>query len=86
MSIWSSFVLYVRSHEFKVNLLLFWSLYRLIFVLETIPVSLIMLWWLIFEEKPIQFQWEFWVQVLAILLQLPLLIMPMGIVFCSPGT
>ena len=44
-------------------------LYRLVFDLETIGVSEIIMWWLIFEKKSFQFWREIWIQVLVMLLQ-----------------
>ena len=53
MSILSLFVKFwwVSTHEFKANFLNFWCLYHLIFDVETIGVSLIILWWLLFYKK-----------------------------------
>ena len=42
----------------------------LVFYLETIGVSWIMIWWIAFEKKQFKFWWEIWIQVVVILLQL----------------
>ena len=54
MSIWTSFVKIwmVSNYEFNATFLTFWGSYRLIFDLETIEVSWMILQWLIFEKKP----------------------------------
>ena len=60
----------VSNCEFNANFLTFLSLYHLFFALETIGVSEITIWWLIFEKKPFQFWREIWIWVVVILLQL----------------
>ena len=45
-------------------------LVNMVFDLETIEVSYITLWLLMFEKKSFQFWREIWIQVLIILLQL----------------
>ena len=42
----------------------------MVFYQEIISVCWIMIWWLIFEKKTIQFRREIWIQVVVILLQL----------------
>ena len=59
------------SCKFKVNLLIFLVFfYYLLFDLETIGISYIIIWWLIFWKKTNQFWQEIWIQILIILLQL----------------
>ena len=52
MSIWTLFV--KLFNLCKANLLFFWCLYRFVFHLETIGVSLIIIWWQFFEKRPFQ--------------------------------
>ena len=61
----------VSNCEFNANYLSFLGLYHLLFALETIAVSLNIIWWLIFEKKP----WEIWIWVVVILLQLYLIVL-----------
>ena len=73
MSTWTSFVKIwtVSNCEFNANFLTFLGLYYFLFALETIGVSLIIIWWLIlFKKRPFQFWGKIWILVVVILLQL----------------
>ena len=72
MSTWTSFVKIwtVSNCEFNANFLTFLGLYHMLFALETIGVTYIIIWWLIFEKKSFQFWREIWIWVVVILLQL----------------
>ena len=73
MSIWTSFVKIWKgcSSPVVVNLKqISCRLYHLLFDLETIRVSQIIILRLILEKKLCQFWWEIWIRVLVILLQL----------------
>ena len=72
MSTWTSFVKIwtVDNCEFNANFVIFLGFYHLLFALETIGVSWIIIWWLIFEKKPFQFWREIWIWIVVILLQL----------------
>ena len=72
MNTWSSFVKIrtVRNHEFDANFLTFLDLCHLLFALETIGVSWIIKWLLIFEKRAFQFWRKIWFWVVIILLQL----------------
>ena len=48
----------------------FLGLYHLLFALETIGISEIIIWWLIFEKRPFQFWREIWIWVVVILSKL----------------
>ena len=60
----------VSNCKFDANFLTFLGLYHMLFAVETIGVSEIIIWLLIFEKKPFQFWREIWIWVLVILLQL----------------
>ena len=60
----------VSNCEFNTNFLTFLGLYHMLFALETIGVTYIIIWWLIFEKKSFQFWREIWIWVVVILLQL----------------
>ena len=68
MSTWTSFVkIWTDSNcKFNANFLTFLMLYHLFFALESIGVSWIIIWWLIFEKKPFQFWRQISIQVLVI--------------------
>ena len=72
MSTWTSFVKIwtVRNCEFDANFLTFLDLCHLLFALETIGVSWIIKWLLIFEKRAFQFWRKIWFWVVIILLQL----------------
>ena len=59
MSICTAFVIIwtVSNCEFNANFLTFLGLYYLLFALETIGLSWIIIWWLISEKKSFQF-WQ----------------------------
>ena len=56
--------------EFNINFFTFLGLHHMLFALETIGVSWIIIWWLIFEKKTFQFSQEILIWVVVILLQL----------------
>ena len=68
MSTWTYFVkIWTDSNcELNANFLTFLDLNHLCFALETIGVSQIVIWLLIFEKNPFQFWREIWTQVLVI--------------------
>ena len=72
MSTWTYFVkIWTDSNcELNANFLTFLDLNHLCFALETIGVSQIVIWLLIFEKNPFQFWREIWIWVVVILLQL----------------
>ena len=78
MSTWTSFVKIwtVSNCEFNANFLTFLGLYHLLFALETIGVSLIIIWWQIFWEKVWR---EIWIWIIVILLQLYLIVVVIGL-------
>ena len=69
MSTWTSFfrILTVSNCEFNANFL---GLYHMLFALDTIGVSYIIIWWLTFDKTSFQFWREILIWVLVILLQL----------------
>ena len=67
MSTWTSFVKIwtVSNCVFNANFSAFWGLYHMLFALETIGVSEIIIWWLVFEKKPFQFWRKIWIWVVS---------------------
>ena len=62
--------LYYPCCKFKAFFHNFWCLFHILFDLNIIGVSYIIIWWLIFEKKSDQFWREVWIHVLVISLQL----------------